>query len=417
MVDALRADRLGVNGEVLPLTPQIDALAADGVNFTQAFAHSTWTKPSIATLFTSVYPSQHGLDQVAVTSAQGMGSEILPGSLVTLAETFQAAGYATGAVVNQVHITPRFGFDQGFDHFQARRGTGAPRLNRQLLAWLDSIATGDRPFFAYLHYLDVHWPYTKRLAELSPQIGSLTLSAEPPRSGKEAVREWASALDLPRDLAALEARYDHEVAYADRAIGTLIQGLRERQLYEPTIVVVTADHGEAFLEHGELLHGHAPWEELIHVPLVLRLPAAQRGAKGTIDTPVGLIDLMPSLLDLAGLAIEPGAQGRSFVPLLHDGPERSRLIFAETDTALAVRSRDRKLIDFVESGPQQFDLRRDPSELRPLTDDCGEPCTRLERRLADFATAMASARQRLDTATAPLEEQDLEDMKALGYLD
>ena len=301
MVDALRADRLGVNGHSFPTTPNIDELAGEGISFTRAFAHSTWTKPSIATLFTSRYASQHGLDQVAIDREGSMQTEVLGADHATLAESFRSAGYLTAAVVNQVHITKRFGFDQGFEFFDEWRGMGAPRLNRKFLRWLAAQETDERPYFAYIHYLDVHWPYTKRDWRRAGSLGSVVLSREPPDAGRQSVSVWAAELDLPGDLEALQARYDHEVAYTDRAVGELVAGLRQLGLLDNTVVVVTADHGEAFLEHGELLHGTAPYEELIRVPLVLRLPTAMRRWVGRSEVPVGLIDVAPTLLDLVGL--------------------------------------------------------------------------------------------------------------------
>ena len=417
MVDALRADRLGVNGYARPTTPNIDLLAAEGINFKNAFAHSTWTKPSIATLFTSAYPSQHGLDQVARANEDGLGSEVLHASLMTMAERFRAGGYSTGAVINQVHITPRFGFDQGFDHFNSRRGTAAPRLNRQLLGWLTSVDTTTVPFFAYLHYLDVHWPYTKRFPERAAALGSVALTREPPKSGKGGIEEWTEQMRLPEDLAALEARYDHEVAFTDQAIGELVASLKELGLYENTVIVLTADHGEEFLEHGMLLHGHGPHEELIRVPLIVRLPDRYRGEARVSDSPVGLVDLMPTLVAFAGLGEDPGVQGRSLMPLIRGQGLPDRLVFVETSSALAVRSRNHKLIRFADGQEAFYDLTSDPLEKQSLSGDCGEPCDQLARRLGAFSVAMAASRQTLQTEVVPLEQQDLEDMRALGYLD
>lgn len=417
MVDALRADRLGVNGHSRPTTPNIDALAAEGINFSRAFSHSTWTKPSIATLFTSVYPSQHGLDQLTVEHQEGLGSEVLAADLTTIAERFRTAGFLTAAVVNQVHITSRFGFSQGFEVFDEWRGMGAPRLNRKFLRWLKAQDSTARPFFAYIHYLDVHWPYTKRDWRRSASMGSVDMRTEPPEYGRETVRDWAAELELPADLEALMARYDHEVAYTDRAIGELIQGLKDLGLFEDTVIVVTADHGEAFLEHGELLHGQAPYDELLRIPLVFRLPTLMRQWVGSVDEPVGLIDVMPTLLDLAGLDSEPRAQGRSLVPLMRGTEMASRLVFAESESAVAARSADRKLIRFADGSRHYFDLTTDPLEQEPLPPTCGYPCEQLEKRLADFSIAMASARENLLTSVAPLEERDLEDLRALGYLD
>ena len=416
MIDALRGDRLGVNGYPLPTTPTIDSLASEGINFRRAFAHSTWTKPSIATLFTSVYPGQHGLDQVAVEGREGLQAQILDSRWVTLAERFAAAGYRTGAVINQVHIHSRFGFQQGFESFDSRRGTIAPRLNRLMLDWLRGLEP-EAPFFAYLHYLDVHWPYTHRIKGRGGALGPTEMSVEPPRSGRAVVHDWGAQLDLPADLEALEARYDQEVAFADWQLGKLLAGLEELGRLDDTIVVVTADHGEGFLEHGLLLHGYAPYEEVIHIPLVFRLPARLRGPVTSSEVPVGLIDVMPTLLDLAGLEREPQAQGQSLAPLIRGGSMRPRLIFAETAVASAARDERYKLLEFSDGRQELYDLETDPGEQTPLEAGCGERCERLEQRLADFMAAMATARAGLATEVAPLESEDVEEMRSLGYLD
>ena len=416
MIDALRADRVGVNGNPRGLTPHIDRLAAEGVNFTQAFSHSTWTKPSVATLFTSLYPSQHGLRAVTTPSSGGPAADVLADRWTTLAERFSAAGYHTGAVINQVHIRARYGFAQGFEMFKSYRGRSAPRLNVPLLDWLRTLGR-DRPFFAYLHLLDVHWPYTHRAFFRDSDLGSTALTIEPPASGKEAIEKWGQTLELPADLEALEARYNHEVAFVDFFLGELLDELVAMGRYDNTIVVVTADHGEGFLEHGELLHGHAPWEEMIRVPLVLRLPEGLRGAPQQIDRPIGLIDLMPTLLDLAGLEPEPQGQGLSLGPYLRGESLRPRLVFVESETAAAARSADHKALRFADGHLELFDLLVDPDELHPLAADCGDPCERLVRRLGDFEQAMATARTALDSEMAPIDLEDLEEMRSLGYVD
>ena len=222
MVDALRADHLGVNGYSHPITPNIDALASEGVNFTHGFAHSTWTKPSVATLFTSVYPGQHGLDQVLVTTGGDAAGQILAPGWITLAERFRAAGYRTVGIVNQTHVTEGFGFAQGFEHFEAHRAKGSARLNRRFRRWADRQTNSLAPLFLYIHYLDVHWPYVERVDELREVLGPLALSVRPPRMGAASVREWGRTLTLPGDLEALIARYDHGIAHTDRQVGQLM---------------------------------------------------------------------------------------------------------------------------------------------------------------------------------------------------
>ncbi|NHZ73603.1 MAG: sulfatase-like hydrolase/transferase [Nitrospirae bacterium] len=414
LVDALRADHLGTGGYDLPTSPTIDALAADGVVFTAAFAHSTWTKPSIATLFTSLYPGQHGIDRVGIQEGDSYRTDVLYEGYDTLAERFQAAGYSTFGVLNQVHLQSRFGFAQGFDHFEAVRGLGAGKLNQKLLQQLEGV--GSSPFFAYLHYLDVHWPYTNRLEGKHEAFGTLRMESEPPRRGNRVV-EWAETLDSETDLAALQARYDQEVAFVDAAIGTLMRRLQEMGLYENTIVVVTSDHGEGFLEHGKLLHSYSPYDEVLQVPLVFRLPHGLLTPVPEVDFPVGLIDLMPTLLELARLPAAPQAQGRSLVSLMRGEDSTERWIFTESAEAVAVRSATHKLIRFHDGRQEFYDLESDPGEQQPSAGPCVDLCAQLAEQLVGHQHAMSELRKlSQDGETAILDEKELEELRSLGYL-
>lgn len=414
LIDALRADHLGVGGYGLPTSPTIDRLADEGVVFTSAFAHSTWTKPSIATLFTSLYPGQHGIDRVGVQEDDAYRTDILDDGYDTLAERFQAGGYTTIGVLNQVHLQARFGFAQGFDHFEAVRGLSADKLNNKLLGQLEGIGTS--PFLAYLHYLDVHWPYTKRLEGQLEAFGSLQMESEPPRRGNR-VAEWAESLDSATDLAALKGRYDQEIAFVDTAIGNLMQALQGMGLYENTIVVVTSDHGEGFLEHDKLLHSYTPYDEVLQVPLVFRLPQGLLTPVPEVESPVGLIDVMPTLLQLANLPAAPHAQGRSLVPLMRDEPTTERWIFTESAEAAAVRSSTHKLIRFHDGRHEFYDLRSDPEEQDPDTGPCVDLCGRLAEQLVGHQRAMRELRMAgQDGGTAILNEEELEELRSLGYL-
>lgn len=419
LVDALRADRLGVNGYPLPTTPAIDRLAAEGVTFSRFYAHSTWTKPSIASLFTSLYPSQHGIKWVAVEEEEAFLTQVLPDDVTTMAERFRDAGYATGAVVNQVHLLERFGFAQGFEFYKTFTGKTARPLNRNLVAWFNGL--DDRPFFGYLHYLDVHWPYTLIPGKDAAAFGPVALDPEPPHGGDEA-DAWAATLETDRDVAALAARYDREVRVADDAIGELVAEMKELGLYENTIIVVLSDHGEGFMEHGRLQHGYPPYEEVIHVPWVMRLPerlrpaGSQSPAATRIDDLAGMVDVMPTLLDLAGLEPPEGASGASFAPLVPGAGPVGRPLFAETTEATAARRDDLKLIYFVDGRREIYDLAADPGEQSPLETDCAGPCRELARELVAFVREMAEALAAARSGTAELSPEEIEELKSLGYL-
>ena len=415
MVDALRADRLGVAGYPRPLTPHLDRLAAEGVWFADAYSAATWTKPSIATLMTSLYPSEHGLVRLGGADPTGrFVTEKLPRASTTLAERFRDAGYQTMAVVNQVHLQKKLGFAQGFDRFEWRRAKTALDFNEifdDLLAERD-----ERPLFAWIHYLDVHWPYNSRLAdEVDLGLGPAMLEHEPPQ-GLEWVNAWQEEHFDEAARAALEVRYDHEVAYVDAAIGELVEALRAGGRWRDTIVVVTADHGESFGAHGPLMHGHLPYEEELRVPLVLRLPDRPGRPVGARATLVGLVDLTPTLLELAGVAITPPApRGRSLVPLIDGADEAVRPVFAQTGGAWSVRLGPFKLLALESGGYELYDLAADPGELHDLAaEGCDPRCETLASTLRAFRATLAAPAGEDDLGTFGAE--DLEELRALGYL-
>lgn len=314
VVDALRADRLGVNGYPLPTSPAIDELARSGVNFSRAFSNATWTKPAIATLFTSRFPSEHGL----VTLPGERGGELIADgiapSLPTLAEAFRAAGYSTAALVNQVHLEQELGFGRGFERYQQRRHRDGFKMVRELVDWLHG-GLAEKPFFVYLHLLDTHWPYDSRLPRPRRRFGSLDTKVRAPVQLPK-VREWVQSGIDPDDLRALGARYDEEVAVADQAIGELAAALAAEGVLERTILVVTADHGEGFLEHGHLMHGYAPYDEVLRVPLVMRLPPTLGMPTGSRSSLVSHVDLGPTLADLAGVRLPSLPRAASYRALL-----------------------------------------------------------------------------------------------------
>ncbi len=414
LIDALRADRVGAYGYPLPTTPHIDALAAEGVVFDAALSHSTWTKPAIATLFTSLYPSQHGIQRASLEAGQELRTEVLDERLTTLAERLSAAGLATGAMIDQVHLQARFGFNQGFGTYIDKRGRGAFKLNSWFEGWAKRLQ--GRRFFAYLHYLDLHWPFNKQIKGMADAFGPTEMKSVPPQSGQRAP-EWGMRLNDPDDLRALQARYDHEVAYTDAALGDLVARLRALGVFDDTLLIVTSDHGEAFLEHGMLGHGFAPHEELIRIPLVVRPPRPLGGFTGRVERPVGLIDLMPTLLDLIGLEPEPQAQGESFAPLLRGRQMADRVQFFETFDAFAARSRTHKLIWLNDDRQEFYDLVADPGESRSLAEPCEGPCRHLARLLRPFRSLMLESRESNRAGTAELRQEDIETLRALGYLE
>ena len=391
--------------------PNLDRLAGNGIRFSHAFAPATWTKPSVASLFTGLYPRQHGVLLATVGEGDLARAEVLPARVETLAENFRKAGYATGAVVNQVHLHPRFGFKQGFEHYEGRRGRKAPALNRKLLEWLSKDRQG-RPYFAYLHYLDAHWPYSRRKASDASRPWQ---DKPPPRRGILA-EEWLrtfAADDQPAIVAELQRLYDAELKATDVHIGDLMTKILADETDRGTIVVVTSDHGEGFYEHEWLQHSYPPFEEVIHIPLVIRLPGDDFAGR-VVPQLASLVDLLPTLAELAGLPQPSQVAGRSLVPLWQGtGKWRSRLLFADGASSTGVRSEQFKLI-VTADGSEYYDLSADPAERDPLERErCGQPCARLDQAMESYRDRAANV---ATPDAVPLTDEEIQDLRDLGYL-
>ncbi len=323
LIDALRADHLGCYGYERDTSPHIDALAAEGLRFEKAYAQSPWTKPSIPSLFTSLYPIQHGVYE---GETHGVGdaleSDVLPGRFTTLAEAFGQAGYRTAGFVHNAHLQAQLGFAQGFDVYE-QSSMAAPEINQRFLEF--AALDRDRPFFAYLHYLDVHWPFQPEepfRSRFGPVGDKSLFSRESWHGLRKAINNKTVELS-EQDLHELRARHDAGIAQLDAEIGKLLAELRQRGWYDRTVILLTSDHGEELLDHGEVGHGGTLFREVIDIPFIMRIP----GLAAAIATkPARLLDAFPTLLDAAGLEIPPGLEGLS---LLASGEDEVEIV-AET---------------------------------------------------------------------------------------
>lgn len=437
VIDTLRADALGFQGSP-HASPHLDRLAGESIVFTQAIAPSTWTLPSMASLVTSLYPSEHGL------LGGGDGDDRLPEVLgeehVTLAEVFQGGGYSTLGVVNQVFLSWKYGFGQGFDQYAAVRGFDGLRINRRLERELAALGAAratedavDAPLFLYVHYLDPHWPYRHRMDEDRAALPASLQAADHdlglPREADQ-VSAWVAKQDPElrrRAVDTLAARYALEVRWIDAAIAGLIDLLQQRGLWDDAIFVVTSDHGEGFWEHERLLHGHSPHEEQIRIPLLVRTPPALGFPAGTRAAPVSLIDLMPTLLDLAGLPIPDHCRGRSLVAAMRGEEDGERALLIETGWERALRTRDAKLLvrgvgvgrhsgDGGDVTLEYYDLVADPGERHNLATPCAGPCRDSVRRLQEIERALVPAVRAAGDASGDVTPDEIEELRSLGYI-
>ena len=389
-IDTLRADRLGSYGYASAETPRLDALAARGWRFADASTVVPLTLPAHSSLLTGTFPAHHGV--------RDNGGFYLGEEQATLAETLKAEGYRTGGFVGSFVLDRRWGIAQGFDRYfdefdlSKYDGVGMDVVQRrgdevveQAERWLGADTT--TPFFAWVHLYDPHTPYD---------------APEPFRSRH------------PQDIA---GAYDAEIAWTDSLVGRLLDGLASRGALDRTIVIVVGDHGESLGAHGEQTHGFFIYEDTLHIPLLVSGPSV--GSR-TVSAAVRIVDVMPTALDLLGIASPPAVQGRSLAPLGRG--ERLDLVpMSETwyprfhygwSELMSIRDGRYKLI----RAPRRelYDLERDPHETADLA--------AAERGRADtMERALTNARQRVTAAGAARAPQAVdpevsERLEALGYL-
>lgn len=371
LLDTLRADRLGSHGWERARTPFLDGLAQRGVRFADAMSAASWTLPSHASLFTSTYSSQHGLWR-DVRLADGQD---------TVAEVLRAGGYRTAAFAEGGFLKPEHGFARGFERFvSAGRDCS---LTFDLAA--DWMETCEGPFFAFVHTYKVHAPYKPAPAYEQGYVRPYDGDTSADRLARVGVNR-AGTVPEPGLVRYLSDMYDAEIAELDGLLAQLFERLEASGRLDNTLVVVTSDHGEEFFEHGAFAHGASLYQEQLHVPLILHWPGHFEGGAvvpGTVHT----IDVAPTLVEAAGLALPAGWEG---LPLSAEAPDGDRLLFTPMrvrwadeerrgELAVAVREGRWKYVDYPaglrvldpQEGPRLYDLEADPGETHNLLEGEG----------------------------------------------
>lgn len=407
-VDTLRADHLGAYGYTPPTSPNIDAFAAEGILFERTNAQAPSTLLSHTAILTSQIPQHHGASHIRNLP--------LAGSALTLAEVLAEAGYETASFNSGGQLDSIFGLDQGFSTYEEGPDAFAFSLGRTR-EWLAAREQrGEkRPFFLFLHTYEVHHPYTPSVADLElfapDYAGSLPPEISVARLGS--INGSRRRLDA-EDLGFIIATYDAEIRAVDRGFGELLALLRQRNLLEDTVVVLTSDHGEEFGEHGWVgWHSHTLYEELLLVPLIFRLPG-ERFAGTRAAQRVRSIDIAPTLLDLLGIPPPASFDGRSLLPLFSPGgrlEDAPAIAFRDGPKGEVWQSFTLRRLKLNED--RLFDLEADPWERRDLAGVDPESRRRLEAELR----RLVERRQRLEAAAAvELGEEERERLRALGYV-
>jgi len=418
LTDTLRADKLRpYRPDTRVRTPQLDRWATQAALMVRGHAQENWTKPSVATLLSGLFPWEH-----QATSEEA----VLPAGVDLLSERLGREGFHTGAFIANGFCSDRFGFRQGWsggfrNYIREGLRTQAQFIAADVLDWLDRRPT-DRPFFLYVHTVDPHVPYmppAELLALYDPEPYAGPVDFHRDRELLEHVKGGSLRLN-ERDRLRLEALYDGEITYHDTHLGSILEGLERRGLADDTIVVFTADHGEEFWDHDSVGHGHSMYEELIHVPLLVRVPGVTEGAV-PIEDVVGLVDVAPTLFDALGLELPEAFSGRSFLPELlgrsSDAPRYAVTGFMEGWRAVNVGRL--KLIHRTERHLQLYDTAADPHETRDLA--ATRPiAVRYARGLLGLGLAEAESRGQVRVEVQPeratIDETTRQQLEALGYV-
>jgi arylsulfatase A-like enzyme len=425
VLDALRADRLSQYGYTLPTSPGLDALAETATVFQRAYAPSSYTTASTATILTGQSPLRH--------RSELQGSKLRP-EVVTLAELLSARGYASRGISFNPVISHGTGFSQGFADFVEREAGSPfnlyPDVSQGLARMREWLARPGDPTFLYLQAMNTHGPY------LVPESQQSVLLGRPPHPG---FRYYGSPMSdilqgrldrradvTPAYLQSLNERYDTAVRYTTDQLGGFFAFLRESGRFDDALIVVTADHGDELFEHGGFSHGYTLHEEVIRVPLIVKLPH-QRHA-GRVQEPVSLADVHPTIAEAVGAACEHPVDGHSLVSRIRDlagsglrAPRPLPLVanFPPRLRAYGIIEGDEKLVAIAASyeGARRqlrlYDLRSDPGEQRDLADLEPARTERLFARLSATLEHHAATTQLPETEVS--DGLDVEALRALGY--
>jgi arylsulfatase A-like enzyme len=423
MIDTLRADRLGIYGYESPVSPNIDRFGAEATVFDNAVGQSSWTRASVASVLTGLWPVAHGANR---------RGDRLSDEALTLGEILQLAGYGTAAVGTNPNVSGPFGFRQGFDHFvMLRSRPRADIVNNLAFEWLDG-REDEAPFFLYLHTVEPHDPYSP--PEEYRQRFAPDVSPEFARRSKKIMRDLrlGEIEPEPQVIADLLALYDGEIADNDAWFGRLLDGLRERGLYDDTMIIVVSDHGEEFYEHGGWTHGRTLQSESVNVPLIVRFPGQSEGRR--VDTPVQHIDILPTVLEALGLEIPSGLEGRSLAAVAQEeagGEPHDRKIYSYLELD-QVAPREKSPISHLTSVVEdEWKLVHDLGSKSPIpktslyrwredvaeTEDLSDAYPVLAGYLRTLtAERLLAPEERLEADQAVIDEELEESLRALGYL-
>jgi arylsulfatase A-like enzyme len=410
-IDTLRADHMGCYGYYRNTTPRLDRLAAEATLFEETYSPSSWTLPAHASLFSSRYPSAHG--------AFGQNTRIGKSS-DQLGPFFRRHGYRIGGFVDGGFLSHRFGYARDFDVYRDRR-VGIAKILPRARKWWEAQPPGF-PRMMFLHCYDVHGPYGsaeeyRNTFESPPFYGRLPWFVDPDSDFRKKV-ESGELILIEDDVDYMLAMYDGDIRYTDEMFGEFFEYLEEREEWDSSLVILISDHGEEFLEHGSVGHGQSVYQELVHVPLIIKFPRGEWAGK-RVTAVSSLVDILPTLADILGEDPSDDWQGISLLPFVTGDLENRNRVFSETDKEFKKITEDyRMIVPTEEADPgmveQLYDPRFDRGEQFNLFPVAGEWVEKEAMEILAFRDRVRSASGGVEEIR--LDAQLAEELRALGYI-
>lgn len=393
-------------------TPHIDALARNAAVFTAAYSTSSWTAPAMASLVTSLHPERHGIVDGALRAGEIVEQKVLPREVTALAEVLRDAGYATFGITGNGHLAASLGFDQGFDDYECLGFAPNRKVKQGLADRADAILAAE-PYFVWVHFIEPHAPYYRRLPWIADYFPGYAEMCE--ATGvhlDEETRETVGDCKVTSEYRI--ASYDSEVNFVDEAVRFVLVALRASS---NDLVIVAADHGEQLFDHGAMGHSNSLFQEEVRVPLLIRVPG---GVRREVHQPVSLVDVAPTILEFVGVTPPEEFQGRSLASSISGeflSPRPAFMSLSRGDHRLfAVVSGDWKLIENAGKGTSAlYNLRADPNERVDRREAQPERAEELEDLRRTFESRQGGRRIEPDTRVPSSEE--LEQLREMGYVE
>ncbi len=406
-IDALRADHLSCYGYHRNTSPNIDQLAGEGALFKNGFSQACSTLASHSSIFLSQYPWTH--------KVVGSKEKIAKSSL-TLAEILKNRNYMTAGFSGGGYVSSKYGFDQGFDFFFDKPKTWHTiKFHKDnLFRWLEKVK--DKKFFLFLHTYDVHSPYDPPMPYRALYIGDYSDQ----RCLNKLVDYELTALNLsPEEIDYVIALYDAGINYVDDEIGELVKKLKKLNIFNNSVIIITADHGERLGERGRVGHGREASRIVTHVPLIMRIPGIGQGK--VIEEIAESIDITPTILDILDISLPEGMQGKSILPLIKGSWSEGNFIaytgeaWKKATLSTAIRTKEWTYIMNQDGPDELYDRVGDPKEQNDLIEKRPLVARKLKEELEYFIALTSEAKPQV-AEKVDIDEELKERLKSLGYL-